>query len=202
MFGFFSRKKEAEQVREETKKSFESVKKDMISIGIWIKHLDSEKNSNKKEIDELKNTLSSVKEEIENIKNIISIVGELKIKQISKQVFNKQTSVYPVQTAVQTAVQTPNLDYFSNSEKAIVWILLNSEMNLSYDDLAVILNKQKSTIRGQINSIKQKSEGLIKERIENNGKKRVFIEETLKEKLLKKSKVRVKINKEKDKETN
>jgi len=191
MFGFFSRKKEAEQVREETKKSFESVKKDMISIGIWIKHLDSEKNSNKKEIDELKNTLSSVKEEIENIKNIISIVGELKIKQISKQVFNKQTSVYPVQTAVQTAVQTPNLDYFSNSEKAIVWILLNSEMNLSYDDLAVILNKQKSTIRGQINSIKQKAE-VIEEKIEKNGRKRVFIPEKIKEILLKKQKVSIK----------
>ncbi|OIO63681.1 hypothetical protein AUJ83_00830 [Candidatus Woesearchaeota archaeon CG1_02_33_12] len=191
MFGFFSRKKEAEQVREETKKSFESVKKDMSSIGIWIKHLDSEKNSNKKEIDELKNTLSSVKEEIENIKNIISIVGELKIKQISKQVFNKQTSVYPVQTAVQTAVQTPNLDYFSNSEKAIVWILLNSEMNLSYDDLAVILNKQKSTIRGQINSIKQKAE-VIEEKIEKNGRKRVFIPEKIKEILLKKQKVSIK----------
>jgi len=191
MFGFFSRKKEAEQVREATKKSFESVKKDMSSIGIWIKHLDSEKKSNKKEIDELKNTLSSVKEEIENIKNIISIVGELKIKQISKQVFNKQTSVYPVQTAVQTAVQTPNLDYFSNSEKAIVWILLNSEMNLSYDDLAVILNKQKSTIRGQINSIKQKAE-VIEEKIEKNGRKRVFIPEKIKEILLKKQKVSIK----------
>ncbi|MBA7685000.1 hypothetical protein ES703_93413 [subsurface metagenome] len=72
-----------------------------------------------------------------------------------------------------------------------MWILLNSDMKLSYDDLAAILGKERSTIRGQINAIKQKSDGLIEELIEKNGKKRVYIKENVKEKMLKKSKVRV-----------
>ena len=65
-------------------------------------------------------------------------------------------------------------------------------MKLSYDDLAAMLGKERSTIRGQINTIKQKSESLIEEIIEKNGKKRVFIPEEIKEKMLKKTKVRVK----------
>jgi hypothetical protein len=109
-----------------------------------------------------------------------------------KRVFNKQTGVYPVQTAVQTAVQTPNLSQFSVTERAIILVLLNSDMKLSYDDLAAMLQKERSTLRGQINTIKQKSEWLIEETIEKNGKKRVFIPEEIKEKFIKNQKVRVK----------
>ena len=64
-------------------------------------------------------------------------------------------------------------------------------MRLSYDDLAAMLGKERSTIRGQINSIKQKSESLIEENIEKNGRKRVYIPENMKEKIIKKTKVRV-----------
>jgi len=53
------------------------------------------------------------------------------------------------------------------------------------------LGKEKSTIRGQINAIRQKSEGLIHETNEKNNKKRLFIPEIMREKLLKKAKVRV-----------
>ena len=76
------------------------------------------------------------------------------------------------------------------TERAILWVLLNSELKLSYDDLAAVLGKERSTLRGQINSIKQKGE-IIQEVVEENGKKRVFIPEEIKEKLLKKAKVRV-----------
>jgi len=110
----------------------------------------------------------------------------------NKQLSNKQTAVYAVQTGVQTGVQTPKLDQFSITERAILWILLNADMKLSYDDLAAMLGKERSTIRGQINTIKQKSENLIEETIERNGKKRVFIPENIKEKMLKKTKVRIK----------
>lgn len=48
MFGWFSRKKEIEKVKDDTKKSFDSVKKDISSVSGWIKHLDSEKNLQKK----------------------------------------------------------------------------------------------------------------------------------------------------------
>jgi hypothetical protein len=195
MFGWFRRKKEIEDIKEETKKSFEGVKKDIISVSGWIKHLDSEKNLQKKEIEDIKEILSTIKNEIEGMKNVLSIMNELKPKQVfktPKQVFNKQTGVYAVQTGVQTGVQTPNFNQFSITERAILWILLNSDIKLSYDDLAAMLGKERSTIRGQINAIKQKSESLIQEEIEKNGKKRVFIPEEIKEKMLKKTKVRVK----------
>ena len=199
MFGLFKRKKEVELIKDETKKGFESVKKDISAVSGWIKHLDSEKNIQQNQIFEIKEILSSVQEELEGLKNVISIMGNLGISKKNKQVFktpttvlDKQTPVYPVQTGVQTGVQTPNLNQFSVTERAILWILLNSEIKLSYDDLAAMLGKERSTIRGQINTIKQKSEGLIEEEIEKNGKKRVFIPEEIKEKMMKKTKVRVK----------
>ena len=197
MFGLFLKKGDVEKVREETKKGFDSVKKDLSSVGEWIKHLDSEKKIHKSEIKDLKEILTTMKEEIEELKNLFSLMNEIgpqpKIQtavQTTNRVFNKQTTVYPVQTAVQTAVQTPNLDQFSITERAILWVLLNTDMKLSYDDLAAMLGKEKSTIRGQINTIKQKSD-IIDETIEKNGKKRLSIPEEIKEKMLRKVKVRV-----------
>jgi hypothetical protein len=195
MFGLFFKKKEVEKIKEDTKKGFESVREDMSSFSSWINHLDSEKKLHKKDIEEIKEILSTIKEEFDELKNFVSLERSLKIKQTPKQLSNKQTTVYPVQTAVQTAVQTPNLEQFSISEKAIIWLLLNTDMKLSYNDIAIMLGKERSTIRGQINTIKQKSEGIIQESIELNGKKRVFIDENIKEKLLKKQKVRIKKNK-------
>jgi len=128
---------------------------------------------------------------------MVSVISELKPNRLFKtprQLSNKQTTVYAVQSAVQTGVQTPKLDQFSVTERAILWILLNTDMKLSYDDLATMLGKERSTIRGQINTIKQKGE-LIEESIERNGKKRLFIPESIKEKMLKKSKVSVNLNK-------
>jgi len=198
MFGWIFRKKEVEQIKEDTKKGFDSVKKDITSITEWIKHLDSEKESQKEDTREVKDILSSVNEEIEGLKNIVNIVGGVQTPGVFKtpgRKKNKQPAVYAVQTGVQTAVQTPNLDDFSITERAILWILLNTDMKLSYHDLAAMLGKEKSTIRGQVNSIKQKSEGFIEEIVEENGKKRVYIPENIKEKMLKKTKVRVKKSK-------
>ena len=194
MFGWFSRKKEFEKIKEDTKKGFDFVKKDVSAVSGWIKHLDSEKKLQQKDIDALKEDLSTIREEIEGLKNVLALMNELKPKQLfktNKQVLDKQTGVYAVQTGVQTGVQTPNLGQFSVTERAILWILLNTDMKLGYDDLSAMLGKEKSTIRGQINAIKSKSENIIEEVIELNGKKRVFIPDITKEKLLKKSKVRV-----------
>ncbi len=193
MFGWLFKKKEAEVLKEDTKKGFDSVKKDINSIVGWVKHLDSERNSMKKDIDELKEVLSSMQNEMEGMKNVVAIMNDLSPKaknQTDKQLFNKQPTVYAVQTGVQTGVQTPNFDQFSVTERAIIWVLLNSDLKLGYDDLAAMLGKEKSTIRGHLNRIKQKSDGLIEEIVEKNGKKRVFVPEETKEKLLKRVKVR------------
>jgi hypothetical protein len=201
MFWNSKKRKEIEQIKEDTKRGFESVKKDITSVSGWIKHLDSARENQKKDLEEIKETLSTIYEEIEGLKNVVSVMNDLKPKQVFKtpsRVFNKQTAVEAVQTPVQTAVQTPNLEQFSITERAILWVLLNSDMKLSYDDLAAMLGKERSTIRGQINSIKQKSEEIIEEVIEKNGKKRVYIPDKIKENMLKKTKVRV-IDKKKPK---
>lgn len=199
MFDWLFKKRDVEEIKEETKRGFESVKKDITAVSGWIKHLDSEKNFQKREIEDIKNILSSIQEEVQGIKNVVSFMGEMKTNSRSSgsfktpgRVLNKQTSVYDVQTPVQMGVQTPNLNNFSVSERAMIWVLLNTDLKLSYDDIAAMLGKDKSTVRGQINTIRQKSDGLILEIIEANGKKRVYINDEIKEKLLKKQKVRVK----------
>jgi hypothetical protein len=198
MFGLFFRKKEVKQLKKDTKEGFEAVRKDVSSVTEWIKHLDSESDSLKEDLKEVKDILSSMNEDLEGVKNVVNIMGEAQTQGVfktPKQKKDKQTAVYAVQTGVQTAVQTPNLEQFSITERAILWILLNTDMKLSYHDLAAMLGKEKSTIRGQVNSIRQKNEGLIEELVEDNGKKRVFIPEEIREKMLKKTKVRVKSKK-------
>lgn len=210
MFWIFNHKKKLHEVREDAKKGFESVKKDMTAISDWIKHLDSEKNTHKNDITELKSILSTLKEDVEELKEAVKLMNTLNptptLQQAFKtnnDLFEKHAGVLSVQTGVQTGVQTPNsmnLSLFSVTERAIIGILLNSDLKLSYEDLAAMLGKEKSTIRGQINTIKSKSESLIQEIIESNGKKRVFIPLEVKEKILKKQKVRANNEKKQKKE--
>ena len=195
MFNWFFRKKEVEEIKKDTKKGFDLVKKDLDHVGKWINHLHSEKDFHKKDIEELKEILSSVQEDLEELKNIVFINQKLKPNRLFKTavgLLDKQTAVGSAQTGVQTGVQTPFFDKFSAMEKSTLWILLNTDMKLSYEDIAAISGKEKATIRGQINTMKQKSEGLIQEIIEKNGKKRIFILEEVKEKLMKKQKVKIK----------
>jgi chromosome segregation and condensation protein ScpB len=105
---------------------------------------------------------------------------------------NKQTAPHTVQTGVQTGVQTDLLSNLTVMERAIVWALLNSEMRLSYEDIAALLGKDKSTIRGQINTIKQKNEGIILESREVSGKKRLYVPDEIRSMIIKSVKVKIK----------
>jgi len=195
MLGFFSKKaekKEVEQLKQAVQTGFNSVKQDMNKYNTWIKHLDSTDSGQKDEILVLQEELSTVKEELETIKNTLSIIGNGQHFKRPQTVFNKQTTFKGVLNNVQTGVQTVFLDNLSTTERAIIFVLLNSDMKLSYEDLAAMLGKTKATVRGQINSIKQKSEGLIEEIIGENNKKRVFIPEQTKRILLKVGNVREK----------
>jgi hypothetical protein len=185
---FFSKKaekKEVEELKQAVQTGFNSVKQDMGKYNTWIKHLDSTDTNQEDEILALQEELSTVKDELENVKNMISIVGNGQNFKQSQTVFNKQTTFKGVSNSVQTGVQTVYLDNLSTTERAIIFVLLNSDMKLSYEDLAAMLGKTKATVRGQINSIKQKSEGLIEEIIGENNKKRVFVPEQTKNLLLK-----------------
>jgi len=198
MFDFFSKKvkkEEFDEFKQAVQTGFNSVKHDVGDIGKWIKHLNSNDKSLKEDILELEASLSTVKDELENLENMISLLGKGAMFKQKQTVFNKQTPVYGVLNSVQTGVQTVFLDNLSSTERAIVFVLLQSDMKLSYADLASILGKSKATIRGQINSIKQKSEGLIEEQLSENNKKRVFIPDKIKEMMLKKGKVRARKNK-------
>ena len=200
MLGLFGHKKRVNKLRSEVQGSFNHVRKDFNKVGEWIKHLDDKHGSHGNEIVEIKDQLLSINEDITELKDFVSIFGPQLSKSLSKQVPTsgvKQTTSGDVQTVVQTAVQTDILDSLTVMERAIVWALLNSEMKLSYEDLAALLGKDKSTIRGQINSIKQKSGGVILEAREANGKKRLFIPDGVKSRIIKGVKVRIKKKKSK-----
>ncbi|MDP3026829.1 MAG: hypothetical protein Q8N63_03910 [Nanoarchaeota archaeon] len=204
MFDFFSKKvkkEEFEQLKQAVQTGFNSVKHDVGSTTKWIRHLNNNDSELKGEIFELKEEIASMKDELENLKNMLDVVGNKQVFKQRQTLFNKQTAVQGVLNTVQTGVQTGFLDNLSATERAIVFVLLQSDMKLSYEDLASMLGKSKATIRGQINAIRQKSEGLIEEQVTSNNKKRVFIPEKTKEILLKKGKVRVK-NNSKNRENN
>ena len=205
MFWFFGKKKEVEKLRGEVRDSFAHVKKDFGKVGQWITHIDGEMSKSKADISEIKDTVSAIQNDLEEIKDFVSFFGPQMSKQLFKQEptgVYEQTAVEAVQTPVQTAVQTGILSGLTVMERAIVWALLNSEMKLSYEDIARLLGKEKSTIRGQINMIKQKSEGLIEESSELNGKKRLFIPEKMRNILLKSVKVSVRNKKNQKKRKN
>ena len=196
MFGWFKKNRDKE-LEKKTQEGFNSVKRDMDAVGKWIKHLDRQDKQLFDFINLIKEDLSYIRDELNGLREAVEEVSDAEEnKQVFKKlpVFDKQTTDYGVQEAVQTAVQTGNFyDIFkklSSNERALIITLMNSEMKLSYEDLALLLGKERSTVRGQINSIKQKSEGLIEEIVEKNGKKRVYVPEEIKEKMQKYAKVR------------
>jgi len=195
MLGLFGHKKRVEKLRIEVQDSFNHVKKDFNKVGEWIKHLDDKHTSHEGEISNIKDQLITIHEDLIELKDFVSFFGPQISKGLSKQTQTrgvKQRLSNAVQTPVQTGVQTDILENLTVMERAIVWALLNSEMKLSYEDLAALLGKDKSTIRGQINAIKQKNEGLIKESREMNGKKRLYIPDEIRAIVIKSVKVKIK----------
>ena len=203
MLGLFGHKKRVDKLRIEVQDSFNHVKKDFNKVGEWIKHLDDKHASHGGEITSIKDQLLAIHEDLMELKDFVSFFGPQISKGLSKQ---PQTSVVKqplpsgVQTPVQTGVQTDILKNLTVMERAIIWALLNSEMKLSYEDLAALLGKDKSTIRGQINTIKQKNEGLIEESREINGKKRLYIPDEIRAMVVKSVKVKIKGSKKDKKE--
>lgn len=197
MFGWFKKRDETEKIKEDVQHSFDSVKEDFSKVGKWISHFDANNKIVQGDLEEVKKQIFIVQNDLEEIKDFISFFGN-KINKQPQTSVAKQMGVADVQTVVQTAVQTGYLDNLSTNERAIVWAMINTEssMKLSYEDLAAMFGKDKSTIRGQINAIKQKSEGLIEDSVEPNGKKRLYIPEEIKQIIVKTAKVRVR-NKQK-----
>ncbi len=195
---FFSKKatkEEVEQLKYAVQAGFNSAKQDVGKLSVWVKHLDSKDSQLKYDLFELQEELARIKEEVEYLKNLISVASDKHIFKQQQTVFNKQTPSKHVLNTVQTPVQTAFLDNLSVTERAIIYVLLNSDMKLSYEDLAAMLGKDKTTVRGQVNTIRQKSDGLIEEIVGENNKKRVYIPEKIKEMLLKSKKIKERVKK-------
>ena len=207
MFEWLFGKNKYKEIEEKTQEGFFAVKKDIEVIGKWIKHLDNVDKQVFESLNSLSKEVSSLKEDVEVLKDSVESMKE---EEESKQVFEKmiikpkQQGVYAVENGVQTPVQTGNfyeiLKILSANERLVLLTLLNSEMKLSYEDLALLLGKERATIRGQVNSIKQKCD-FIREIVEKNGKKRVYIPDEIKEKFAKYAKVRVTNEKNRKKES-
>lgn len=185
-------------MQNKTEESFSAVKQDMDVFGKWVKHLDGNDKRLFDIVFSLKEEIATLNDELGAMREGVQMaVEEVKNKQVFKKlpVLDKQTPAEDVQRTVQTAVQTDSiygiLKNLSGNERLVVFTLLNSDMKLSYEDLALLLGKERSTVRGQINAVKQKTEGLIREIVENNGKKRVFIPDEIKAKMQKYAKVRM-----------
>ena len=185
-------KEESDGIKEEVQRAFSRVKEDFKKTGEWINHLHARDSHHEHGINELNERLSYLEQEMVEMKHFLSFFGPGVFKQVFKQqqtAVDKQTAVEAVQTGVQTAVENGFLRHLSTMERAIVLVLLNTDLKMSYEDVAAVLGKERSTIRGQINSIRQKSEGVIEEMTERNGKKRVYIPEHMRNLLLKSVKV-------------
>ncbi|MEK7765112.1 MAG: hypothetical protein AAB368_02640 [bacterium] len=202
MWWFFKKNKSVDKLEKEIHNSFSAVKEDFNKVGKWIQHIDAKHKVHDSDLNEMKEQLMLMKSDVQEIKDFISFFGTKISKQLSKQDQTgafKQAGGVVVQTPVQTAVQTGILNNLTVMERAIVWALINSDMKLSYEDLAALLGKDKSTIRGQINTIRQKSPGVVEEQIESNGKKRVYVPEKIRSFIVKTVKVRVKTSKKEEK---
>lgn len=197
-FLFWKRKKsdEISKIRKEIKDSFDNVKNDISKISRWIRHLDNKDHMHESQIGAFSDEISKIREDIDGIKSFISFFDTRLASRIFKQKQTgvyKQTAVQGVQTPVQTAVQTAILRGLTGNERLIIWTLLNTDMKLSYEDIAILLGKDKTTIRGQINNIKQKvGSKLISEILERTGKKRYYIDDKVKNILFKTIKIKKK----------
>ena len=197
-FGIFGKKGDVEKkfshLHNSLSESFSRIKTDMERVGDWIKHFNDTNSEQHGRIDEIDKRLLKIEEFFMNLFE----QGEIEevFKQLSKQ---EQTAVRPKQTAKpskqsfgqvskqQKSVQTDlekELYSLTPMERTVVWSLLNTDMLLSYEDLARVLGKDSSTVRGQINNVKRKIPELILEKSESNGKKRFYIKEEKKREIL------------------
>lgn len=181
-FWFFGKKEDKihEKISELNNKiedSFFNVKGDMKNLGKWVTHFNDKHKGHEGELENMKFRLSSVEKTLEDIWTAVQTA--VQTGRVSKQ---PQTDSRPKQLSVQKNLES--LRSLTAMERVVVWSLLNTDLKMSYDDLCVVLGKDKSTLRGQINNIKQKNEGLINEYIEKDGKKRFYIDTKLKNEVL------------------
>jgi len=197
VFGFFKKRddithRKIDDLNKSVSISFSNLKNDMKEVGGWITHFKEKHETHDDKFERMHKRLENVEKGLEEIKEIWTRVQT-----------GVQTRVQTGQTGVQTrvgktdvrlkqmSVQANTLEKLKNlsvMEKGVMWVLLNSDIKMSYEDICLMLGKNKSTLRGQINNIKLKSPGLIKEVVENDGTKKFYVDENVKDEVLKRTK--------------
>jgi len=168
------------------KTSFSNIKKDFEHVISRVDHLHLKKDEHHDKLDKLDKRLRE-------IETFFELMKEKEAEFVHKGALSKQAVQTGQTEGVQTAVQTPvfqtgflaKFKSLTPTERNLVVNLLNHELKLSCEDLGVMMLKNKGTVRGLINNIKRKYSDLISEMIEENGKKRYFIEPDIKSELMK-----------------
>src|SRR3989344_8091592 len=127
--------KDIRKLEDKTEKGFNSVKNDMDKVGKWLKHLDIKDKQLFEIVDEIKREIASIRDELESLREGVDLAVDVaRNKQVFEKtaVLDKQTAVYGVQEAVQTAVQTGNfyeiLQGLTGNERLVVLTLAGSDM--------------------------------------------------------------------------
>lgn len=175
--------------------SFSNIKKDVGDIGNWLGHFKNRHDDHEQKFELMNYRINNMEEVLEELRDAWTAVQTaVQTGGLSKQ---PQTDSRPnscpevskqLSKQVNEDRELTMIDRLKNltmMERAVVWALLNTDLKLSYDDLSIALGKDKSTLRGQINSLKTKSEGLIEEYSEKDGKKRFYISEKNKNEIFK-----------------
>jgi len=203
MFSFFRRKKKHKEIEEKffdlhqsLHNSFSNIKDDMHNIGKWVSNFKEKHDDHHKKFELLNYRVNNMEEVLEEMRVVwtrvqtavqtggLSKQTQTDSRPNSRPTLSKQLSKQGKNSEGE-ALFVEKLRNLTMMERAVVWALLNTDLKLSYEDLSIALGKDKSTLRGQINNIKTKSEGLVEEYVEKEGKKRFFISEKNKTKILK-----------------
>jgi len=177
--------KKFSDLNDSLKNSFSKIKEDVFSLSSHVETLHDHKKNHGELIDELDSRLKLLENFIgETLTGHALVQTEDLSKQTQTVVRSKRTSLH-----VQTEI-LESLKRLTPMERSLVWALLNTDLRLSYSDLGRILGKDESTVRGQVSNIKRKTEGLVLEKSESNGQKRFYIEERIKNKIMKKYRVK------------
>ena len=209
MFWFFKKKKKGQELEEKFSNlhnslhnSFSNIKKDINNMSSWVGHLKNKHDNHNKKFELLNYRINNIEEVLEDLRDVWTRVqtavqtgGVSKQTQtdsrpnscpeVSKQLSKQENRENKSGNSEKEITIIDSLRNLTMMERAVVWALLNTDLKLSYEDLSIALGKDKSTLRGQINNLKTKSEGLIEEYTEKDGKKRFYINEKKKNSILK-----------------
>jgi len=195
---FWLKKREYKEVDEKISKISSSIERSFLNVKTDITHvlakIDGLRSDHKSRYEEMVRINKRINELEIVFKEIYGLRYD-NFKVFGQPFGHKQTDVRFKQLSV--GVQTPKKSdewtkKLTPMERVIINTLLNSDMKYSYEDLSVLLGRDKSTIRGQMNSIKQKNEVLVNEHNEMNGKKRFYISEDTKNRILKERNMAIK----------